>query len=324
MKLSEFQKDIDTKILDRGMDYFKKEKILDVRKEDELCYTFTVQGTKRYTVIVKLKEDDDTLIETMCDCPYHTGPYCKHQVAAFFYLQYSAVAEGSDSNYANMRLSLSRLYKNELIEMLIDLSSKYPSEKNHLLTKHKKYRLYPDLRHLKMTFVEKIESYLKGGAKLNSYTLMDMTDDLAQLVDITKEIDDPNLYFNTQFFFYTEVVMLKDYTNDQFGSIDALLMYIIFEMKQSLTHYLTIKPAQKLNIISTMDLTLDQPLYHTHTRETVQLVSTFKDQLEEEAVRNRFITVVKKRMNSCIAAGDEQSYDRLNQLKSYVEKWYED
>lgn len=322
MKLTAFETEIDSKILDRGLDYFKKDKITDVKKEDDRHYTFTVQGTKPYTVTVTFAEDLNTITHALCDCPYDKGPFCKHQAAAFYHLSVSLGLKGMGINDTNLRLSLSRLYKNELIELLIEMAVKYPSEQEHLLMKHAKYRLYPDLRYLKMTFVEKIEFYLNGRDDLTSYTLMDVTDDLAQVVDIAREIDELVLFFNTQLFFYTEVLMIKEYTQDQFGSIDALLTYILFEMQQRLDQHSFITPAKKFNIVVTLEMTLDHKLYDTHMQKSVQLIDTFKDYLEENLPRKKYIVLIKKKMDICNQMGDGTNYKELEQLKQYVEQWY--
>lgn len=322
MKLSEFETEIDPVILERGLDYFKQDKIVDVKKEDDRHYTFTVEGTKPYTVTVTFGEDRNTISHTHCDCPYEKGPFCKHQVAAFYHLSVRLGLSSIGVNDTNLRLSLSRLYKNELIELLVNMATKYPSEQENLLMKHAKYRLYPDLRYLKMTFVEKIEFYLNARNDLNSYTLMDVTDDLAQVIDIAREINELVLFFNTQLFFYTEVVMLKEYTKDQFGSIDALLTYIIFEIKQRLAQNPLITPAKKFNIVITLELTLDHKLYHKHMQESVQVISAFKDYLEEELPRKRYVALIQKRMTLCKELGDAVNYKELEQLKQYVEQWY--
>lgn len=322
MKLTEFEREIDPVILDRGLDYFKKDKIIDVKEDDDQHYTFTVEGTKNYTVTVTFGEDRNTITQTFCDCPYDKGPFCKHQVAAFYHLSVKKGLEGTGINESNLRLSLSRLYKNELIELLVDQAKKYPKEQEDMLMKHAKYRLYPDLRFLKMTFVEKIEFYLNGRGDLNSYTLMDVTDDLAQVVDIAREIDELVLFFNTQLFFYTEVLMIKEYTRDQFGSIDALLTYIIFEMKQRLAQYPLITPAKKFNIVITLELTLDHRLYDRHMSKAVQVLDAFKDYLEEDLPRRKYLSLIEKKMDICKQMKDGTHYKVLEQLKQYIEQWY--
>ncbi|WP_423189265.1 SWIM zinc finger family protein [Alkalibacterium sp. f15] len=322
MQLSTFHNEIDPIIVERGLDYFRRNKIRKVLKKNESYFEFEVAGSKTYTAVVRLKEDKDTLSETTCTCPYDAGPYCKHQVAAFYYLNENKIQTDDGIFFANIRLNLSRLYKNELIEMLIDLAEKYPAERKYLLSKYALFRLYPDLRYLKMTFVETIVSVLGKGPVIDPYYIMDLTDDLAQIIDIAEEIEDAEVYFNIMFFFYTEVVMLKKMTNDTLGSLDALLMYILYDLKQRLSQTTMMSHTLKLKIIVSLDLTLSNDLFVQHMSESVKLISAFKDHMEEEEVRKRFISLLHKRMTICIQSGDEGNYADLLELKSYVEKWY--
>ena len=83
--LSEFEHQIDEKILKRGLDYFKKGHVTSVNKLGDGDYEIIVEGTETYTVRLSIK--GDVVTEYVCDCPYDMGPVCKHVVAALFYLQ---------------------------------------------------------------------------------------------------------------------------------------------------------------------------------------------------------------------------------------------
>ena len=117
MKLSRFENEVDPVILERGLEYFKRNKLKKVLKKDDTHFEFEVEGTKNYIVVVNFMDERDTLQETTCSCPYDQGPYCKHQVTAFYYLLENNMETEKGAVYGNLRLSLSRLYKNELIEI---------------------------------------------------------------------------------------------------------------------------------------------------------------------------------------------------------------
>lgn len=321
MKLSSFENDVDPVIVQRGKEYFQTNKIKTVQETIESTFEFKVEGAKMYKVVVKLKEGKDSLLETTCDCPFESGPYCKHQVAAFYFLAENRVDTGDGVVFTSIRLALSNFYKNELIEMLVDLATKYPGERKAILSKYVDNRLYPDLRYLKMSFIEKIESTLKEKRHMDSYQVMDLTDDLAKLVDITSDIKNSETYFNVLLFFYTEVVMLREVTEDTFGSIDALLMYLVYEMKHRQSQPLMITHKQKLEVIISLYLTLDNRLYIKHTTDAVLLLSTFKDHMAEEDARTAFIRIIEKWMTICTKIGDEVNYEKLDELKGYVEMW---
>lgn len=322
MKLSNFENEVEPEILNRGLEYYRRNKLKKVLKKDDTYFEFEVAGSNNYIVTVNFEEDGDTLIETSCTCPYDQGLICKHQVTAFFYLLENKVETEKGTVYGNLRLSLSRLYKNELIEILMEQAAKYPAERKTMLSRFIDFRLHPDLRYLKMAFVDTIKSYLFAGHQLGSYELMDLTDDLAQITDIARKIEEDETYINTLFVFYTEALAIKTFTSDTLGSIDALLQYILYDLKQRLSQISRETQTEKLKLIISLDLTLAHDIYSDFMAEGILLASAFKDHLEEEDARKQFLFLLRTKMSHCITTGDEQHHAELLELKSYVERWY--
>lgn len=86
MNINNFESFIDKKILDRGLDYFENDCVLSVEETGENEYEAEVEGAELYTVKIEL-DDEGNIIDTVCDCPYDMGEYCKHQVAVLFSLR---------------------------------------------------------------------------------------------------------------------------------------------------------------------------------------------------------------------------------------------
>ncbi|MBU8908360.1 SWIM zinc finger family protein [Desertibacillus haloalkaliphilus] len=68
-------------IATRGVNYYKKGNVADIKVTSAEVLEATVHGSSIYTVEVHL----DDLTESTCTCPYHD--YCKHLVAALFYIE---------------------------------------------------------------------------------------------------------------------------------------------------------------------------------------------------------------------------------------------
>ncbi|QTD39036.1 hypothetical protein JL193_07245 [Polaribacter batillariae] len=83
--LNEFEQLINEKILHRGLSYFKSNAITDFSEISIGEYEAIVSGTDEY--IVRLAIKNNTIIEHHCNCPYDSGPVCKHIVAVIFHLQ---------------------------------------------------------------------------------------------------------------------------------------------------------------------------------------------------------------------------------------------
>lgn len=85
MDLKDFEKEIDPKILERGLQYYKSGKVFpDGFTMHDGESTFTVLGSEPYNVTIELR--DDKVAAYSCNCPYDFGPVCKHVVAALFYM----------------------------------------------------------------------------------------------------------------------------------------------------------------------------------------------------------------------------------------------
>lgn len=85
MNLKDFEQDIDPKILERGLRYYKQGKVsIESPQTQNGESQFTVFGTEPYDVAITL--DGDEVTDYSCTCPYDMGPVCKHVVAAMFFL----------------------------------------------------------------------------------------------------------------------------------------------------------------------------------------------------------------------------------------------
>jgi len=74
--LEEYLADLDEIKIDLDRTKFKSDKI--TRRY--------VECTELYRVSVEL-EDQDDIIQAICDCPHDYGEFCKHQVAVFYTLR---------------------------------------------------------------------------------------------------------------------------------------------------------------------------------------------------------------------------------------------
>ncbi len=81
LTLDNFQDTIDNSIVQRGWRYFNDGLVHNLRQFDA-TWTATVYGSAEYAVEITI--DANTIISTLCDCPYDWGSYCKHTVAVLY------------------------------------------------------------------------------------------------------------------------------------------------------------------------------------------------------------------------------------------------
>ncbi|PLR75330.1 hypothetical protein CU633_21705 [Bacillus sp. V3-13] len=139
MKLSNFEAFIEEVILDRGLDYFQNERVVNV-KETADGYTVEVDGTDDYTVEILLGHEDE-IVNSFCDCPYDWGPHCKHIAAALFAIREKAATpekskKKNSARKEDLQTVLQKLKKDELIGIILDLSKQYSDIQTTLLYKY--------------------------------------------------------------------------------------------------------------------------------------------------------------------------------------------
>lgn len=100
MNLKNFESEVERKIVERGLDYYKSGDVKRLERVSENEFSAVVFGTEKYSVYVKLN-GEETIIEHECDCPYDYGDVCKHKVAVFY-----AIRSGNFSNTGDKLNSL--------------------------------------------------------------------------------------------------------------------------------------------------------------------------------------------------------------------------
>ena len=157
LRLSNFEQQIDPKILQRGYEYFKDGCVTDVDDLGDGDYEATVEGSETYTVSLHIEGDEVTDYE--CDCPYDWGPVCKHVAAVLFYLQKDLLETEEpsqkkkrskpkkESEAAQFKQLLTQLSADELKAFLSDVCAQDKSLRRLFIAKHISH-LYPESKEL--------------------------------------------------------------------------------------------------------------------------------------------------------------------------------
>lgn len=130
MNLNDFENYIEKKIIERGRDYYINGYVLSLEEVDENVYEAEVEGTELYNVEVVF-DDKLNIIDSLCDCPYDLGEYCKHQVAVFLALRDTIrKASGRKSSVnkkkaVDIRKVLTETPKDKLVEFLFNIALEY-------------------------------------------------------------------------------------------------------------------------------------------------------------------------------------------------------
>ena len=134
MTINNFEQNIDTRILERGLQYYQEGNILTIEQIEENLWEATVAGTEDYEVTIEVF--DKKIIKNNCSCPYDLGEYCKHQVAIFNFLKYSELAKNPHSGkMEKIQTIINRFSPEELKVVFFDILRENKRLRNEFLKK---------------------------------------------------------------------------------------------------------------------------------------------------------------------------------------------
>jgi len=135
MHINNFEEYIDATILSRGLDYYDSGNVVSVKFAGGQ-WVAVVEGGDDYNVTVKMSNDGE-VTDTYCDCPYDLGEYCKHQAAVLFAIKAKLSSKENlpAKNEKSLETTLSRLDRQELLSIILDMADKDDQIKDELTFK---------------------------------------------------------------------------------------------------------------------------------------------------------------------------------------------
>jgi len=240
MNINNFKEYIDKTILKRGYDYYTDGNILDTCNEGGNTYTFEVQGSEDYQVVVQL-DDNGEIIYSECDCPYDFGPICKHEVAAYFELAESIRTDvnNKDENInvainnekvkkkkakePEMKEVLSNLSKEKLIDIILDITQKDRTLKNSLIVRYSKGNSEQELKKCKKLIDSIVRKHLGREGFISYREAGYFVSDMEELFEKIRETDDIILAIDIAFLIIDEGIEAFQYADDSDGDVGGLV-----------------------------------------------------------------------------------------------------
>ena len=240
MNINNFKEYVDKTILKRGYDYYTDRNILDTCNDGDNTYTFEVQGSEDYQVVVQL-DDNGEIIYSECNCPYDFGPICKHEVAAYYLMaeQISKVinnkAENVYSSINNEKVKkkkakepeikevLSNLSKEKLIDIILDITQKDKTLKDSLIVRYSKGNREQELKKCKKLINSIVRKHLGREGFISYREAGYFVSDMEELLEKIRETDDIILALDIAFLVIDEGIEAFQYTDDSDGDVGYLV-----------------------------------------------------------------------------------------------------
>jgi len=104
--------------------YRENGQIISLSETKPLVFDAEVEGSELYNVEIKLSSRGE-VIYTFCECPYDKGPICKHATAVLLEIkdEFTIKEKAKSAPKKNFSDQLSKLNKNELIELLVKFAN---------------------------------------------------------------------------------------------------------------------------------------------------------------------------------------------------------
>lgn len=131
MTLFDFEKEIDSVILERGRKYFHEGNVRSLAETKKNVWMAEVEGSyDDYEVEIKIGKNSE-INHWGCDCPYDHGEICKHSVAVLYQireLNTIEMTEKKTSNQTKKKFSLKKLVGEVSLEELQEFVLEYASK----------------------------------------------------------------------------------------------------------------------------------------------------------------------------------------------------
>lgn len=140
MNLADFEGYMEQVIVDRGRKYFEEGRVERIQELEENHFAAEVDGSDLYTVHVNLDENGE-IVDTVCNCPYDMGDYCKHQASVFFALKSERDGMAGrpvkrQKKEAKPKIDIKKVLmdqsKDELVKIILDFNQNNPEFENIL------------------------------------------------------------------------------------------------------------------------------------------------------------------------------------------------
>ena len=298
MNLNNFEEQVDPTILQRGIDYYLEGLVEHKEELSENNYRLTVVGSQTYTVHVTLSQNK-SILESHCNCPYDGGPICKHQVAALYAIK-NMSEDVTDDN--SIETILSKLEKEELVSLLLDLAIEHPVILHELDMRYRKQ----NAKDIKLLITSTIKDY-KGYRNFIHYNDMyDFIEALSQALRLIDNVEDAIETFHLQFFLLKKVVGSLTYSDDSGGYTSLLIDDTIEAIENKARDYRHINSKTKHKIVDALLKTVNSKELDDWDDVKVNAMRAFLTWLDEDKLKSSILAYIDTKIKESSSYAAEQ------------------
>jgi len=234
ISLNNFEQDINSTILQRGLKYFKQGAVGNVDEISDGVYEAEVEGSEDYIVTVTTK--NNVITDCSCTCPF--GTVCKHAVAAFYQIRKDKMENNTNSAATSSKMLKPKSVEEQVEAVLGHLSledlkesirSSCKSDKvfRELFLANHANLLYPESQSL---YTKKVKTILNALSDRHNFIAYSQTHKVASAVsEIISQGEKAMEKRNFQTAFYiasavlVEMVEALEFADDSNGEIGGCI-----------------------------------------------------------------------------------------------------
>lgn len=229
MNINNFEDYINDVILARGYDYYLEGAISDTEILEDNEYIFQVEGTDDYEVNVKI-DDSGEILYSSCDCPYDFGEVCKHEVAVYHELRdilsnnhKNDISKINSVKKPNIKDVLSSLPKEELINIIIDITEDDTAFKDKIIFKYFKGDNEQEIEKCKKLIKSIVKKYTYREGYIKYRDAYEFRFEIEEVLDKARDTNDVMLALDITLLVLNEGVEAFQYADDSDGDIGSLV-----------------------------------------------------------------------------------------------------
>ncbi|MCM3764956.1 SWIM zinc finger domain-containing protein [Neobacillus niacini] len=325
MNINDFQYYINKTILDRGYNYYMVGNIIDVNEQGKNYFIFIVEGSEDYEVVVKL-DDNGEVLYSACACPYDFGPVCKHEAAAYFKLAERLKNPNNDQSFKrpNLHEILINLSKDELVNIIEDLTFNDPALKNSLIVRYAKVDYPHELQNCKKLIDSIVRKYTREGYIRYNKTSA-FVSEMEEVLEKVRNTENIVLAVDIALLLLEEAIKAFQYADDSDGDIGSLVTDSIKTIEEAVTDRTGWDIQEsKMVFVKLLDC-VDSGIFSGWEEFRNDLLGICVEFADDQELRDKF----KTKINSLMDLEASDSYQRYNNesllqiLFSLIEKYGE-
>ncbi|NHM31686.1 SWIM zinc finger family protein [Neobacillus terrae] len=297
MNIYNFSQEINKTILDRGYTYFEEGYIKETYKKGHNEYYFNIEGTEDYEVVVQIG-DNGEILYSYCDCPFDSGPICKHQVAAYFELltlldaSHNSKPKVKSIKRPTIDEVLNNLSKEELVSIILEITDDNDTLKSSLIVRYSKGDAKDEFENRKKLIDSIVRKYYRKERFIHYREVSSFVREMETILEKIENTEDVFLALDIAFLFLEKSIGAFQFADDSGGDIGFLVRETIAVIEETVNRSKEKDFHQQELVFNTLLKQIDKKYFEGWEDYEIQLLGICAEFAHVPVLRNELRTKI--------------------------------